>query len=132
MKLLYKILGINIPTIEEIKEQTEEAEIKEINEQFLAYITFALSKDGSVHVKTEWINESMQLASVYAQLLYQISVGAMEDGIIDVLLKHGKDHVQSQEFIGKIIDQFHDLKQKYKNMPLISPSQALAVTTQGK
>jgi hypothetical protein len=134
MKLLHKICGINVPTAAEIKQQITQdviekqaVEQKQAEPEILSYITFVLGKDGSVLVKTEWANESPQLASVYAQLLYQIGVGGLEDGVIEVLLKHGNEKVQSQEFIGKVIQELNDCKNKYKNLPIITPTQALAV-----
>jgi len=133
---LYAILGINIPTIEEIREQTEEnvveEQVKEEEAKFLAHITFALARDGNVHVNTEWLNESPQLASVYAQLLYQVSSGTMEEGVTDVLIKYGSENVKSQEFISDILNRLNELKSRYKNMPLITPSQALAAISPGK
>jgi hypothetical protein len=92
MKLLHKILGINIPTIDEVRQQTEEATVREQEKEarFLAHITFALARDGSICVNTEWLNESPALASIYAQLLYQVASGSLDDGVVEVLIKYGK------------------------------------------
>jgi hypothetical protein len=129
MKFLNKILGINLPSIDNVKKQAiEEATEEESKENsVLGYISFILMKDGVVNVKTDWVEENSAFANVYSQLLYQINSGTLEDGILNVLIKYGAENVKSQVFISEIINGFRQLQQKYKNMPLISPSQALRV-----
>ena len=133
MTLLNKILGINIPSMEEVRDnitnnivQEEQEEQKE-KEDVLSYITFVLTKDGGVSIQTEWFNNSPELAQIYAQLVYQINSGSLEDGIFKVLLKYGTEHVQSQKFIGEVFENLNALKGRYKNLPMIMPSQALAI-----
>lgn len=129
MQFLNKILGIKLPSVDSIKESYAELATDKDQEQknILGYISFILMKDGTVNVRTDWVAESSAFANVYSQLLYQINSGTLEDGILNVLLKYGSENVQSQSFIGEIINGFRQLQQKYKNMPLISPSQALRV-----
>jgi DNA gyrase/topoisomerase IV subunit B len=127
MKLLNKILGIEVPSIEEIKDNITNNMLEESQNEILSYITFVLTKDGTVNVQTEWNNDSSELAQIYAQLIYQINSGGLEEGINNVLLKNGVENVQNQRFLGEVFENLQTLKNRYKNLPLIMPSQALAV-----
>ena len=134
MKFLYKILGINVPSVEDIKQQVKEnvehglqKQLNQTTPQILGYINFFLLKDGTISVKTEWSDETKELAEVYAHLIYQLNTGGLEEGILNFLKKYGSENVKSQEFIGTILEEFYSLQQRYKNLPLITPSQALQV-----
>lgn len=117
MKFLHKILGIHTPTMNDIA--------KLYSDVPLGYLIFFLLKDGTISVKTEWSEETDKLAHVYAQLIYQVNSGALEDGILNVLYQHGMNNVKSQEFLAKVMTTLRELKQKYKNLPIIVPSQVL-------
>ena len=121
-KFLKHILGINIPTIDEIKEQAVNLDNDKADE-FLMYITFVLTADGTIKVKTEWAEESDNFAQLYAQLLYHINSGTTEEGLITNLIQFGEKDIKSQKFIVNILNKYEDLRKKYKNMPLISPLQ---------
>ena len=125
MKLLNKILGINIPTIEDIKENVELNIDDEPNP--IAHLGFNLGVDGTVTIKTEWKNTTKEMSNIFAQLIYQVCAGGMEENIFEILSKFGHQNVDSQEFIGNVISYYNDYKGKYKNLPLIQPSQALSV-----
>lgn len=131
--LLYKILGINLPTLEDIKRQatqqvlSESPNLPQKQSQDVAHVSFILTEDGAVHIDTDWTEDTSKIASVYAQLLYNLFTGIMEDNVLEYLYKYGQDNILSQEFIASVIGQVYELKQKYKNMPVISPSQVFTV-----
>lgn len=127
MRLLNKMLGISLPSIPVNNVAEEEHKEVEVEKNILAYVNFFLLKDGTINILTDWREENSQLAQVYAQLLYQINTGALEDGIFNVLMKYGLENIKSQNFIAEIVTSFRQLQQRYKNLPLISPSQALKV-----
>lgn len=129
MNFLRKLLGINLPTIEASHETDKpilvEQEQSHQPPKFIAHVTFIMATDGTVSINTEWLNENDTMVNLYAQLLYQITSGAMEDGIFRVLKAHGEQNVQSQGFLVEVFNQYKEYQNKYKNLPLIFPSQVL-------
>jgi hypothetical protein len=125
--ILYKILGINILTIDDIHQNVNREIEDEQASHILAYVTFHLMDDGTVNAKTEWKFENNEMAIIYAQLLYQIGIGSLEEGVLNLLFEYGKQNVKSQPFINNIFTALNEYKSKYQNLPIISPSQALSV-----
>ena len=124
LKLYKKIFNVNLPNIDEVIANLQE---QEKEEQVLGYIRFNILADGNININTEWADDSIEFAEIYAKMLYQLNSGNFEDGIIKVLTKFGETDIKGQNFIVKVVSHIEELREKYKNLPIISPSQVFQV-----
>jgi len=127
MKFLNKLLNIKVPELppEDVKPVIDESAVVSADNPVIANIGFIVHKDGNVSIKSEWIHMSPAMATVYAKLMYEINSGGLEESMHNMLMQYGAQHVQSQEFIESIVIKYKELVNKYKMLPIISPSLVL-------
>jgi hypothetical protein len=121
-KLLYKLIGLQLPTEEELLSEApaENANNKDAN-IYAAYVTYALTKDGGVDIYTEWTNDSTENARKYAELLYGINTGRLARETAKMITDYAvKNHCEA--FVKNVLDYYEQLD---LNQACIRPSRAL-------
>jgi hypothetical protein len=103
------------------KEPTEQKE--DLGKNFLSFITFCIfpENENDVFVKTDWGECTVESAILYAELLYSINNGMLEEYIFDILNKSAKTDTE-KNFINLVIDSYHRMDEEE---PLISPTKVL-------
>ena len=128
MRFLNKLLNIRIPELPpQLTERADDDDpvVTPTDNPIITTIAFIVHKDGNISVKSEWTNASSIMASIYAKLMYEINTGGLEESMHNMLMTYGSKHVESQEFIESIVVKYKELVNKYKMLPIISPSQVL-------
>jgi hypothetical protein len=123
-KIFNKICGIQLPNANELYESLQEDSEQQ---DIIGFITFSLLRDGTVFINSDWTEKNDNMVDIYAQFLYKLNNGSMEDGILKILIEAGINDVKKQYFITKIINKIEEYKQQSEETPIISPSETFRV-----
>jgi hypothetical protein len=105
------------------REKEKEQDGPPENEEISSFITFCMmpENDNDIFVKTDWAECTVESAILYAELLYSVNHGLLEEYIFDILLQSAKTDLD-KNFVKLIIDSYNILG---KDKPLVSASKVL-------
>jgi len=93
------------------------------DKEYLSFITFCIlpENENDVFVKTDWGECTVESAILYAELLYSINHGMLEEYIFDILSKSARNDME-KNFINLVVDSYHKIDE---DQPLISATKVL-------
>jgi hypothetical protein len=143
MKFLRKLMGIDLPSVEEVEQQQlllEEEIIRQIQQEQdlkleeppvepLAYLNFLLMPDGTVLLQCDWNNNTSTVARAYAHMLNCIFQGEFEEITHKTLLGAAETGLENRSFVKTVFDELKLILEK-QDEPLVHPEEAFGIGPQ--
>lgn len=112
-----------------IIEEPENIEEIEEEDDYLAAITFTLDVNQQIGIDVTWLND-LNVAPLYAKLLYKLTAGQLSIQIANTLLNLGTQNPEVAPFVTGTLEHWKKLisksrKEKNVKEPIISPIMAL-------
>lgn len=133
------MLGINLPTADEVVQQAKtEAIVEEAQAQAaaaaqegpqaIAMTQFVLLSDGTMNLRMQWLDESIPAATVFGEFLFRIHSGRFKASSVDLLMQMQKNNIKNKPFIEAVCKRWQELMNEEDNEPLVHPLNVFGVT----
>lgn len=133
---LKTILGINIPSVDEVVEQAQEQQAQAIaamqqqqaaqvdGPQAIGLVQFVLLSDGTLNLKMNWGDESANAGHVFGEFLYRIHSGRFKATCVELLLKMQQNDIRNKPFVEATCEQWNKLiieDDEDEDEPMVNP-----------